>query len=85
MPQAELTSLQQMEILGLLSRVSHFLSGRRNHQPSGLETGSKTDSFAIKRNHLEVDNLITFSNVLYLAKKSLENIQSPRFRLALQV
>ena len=85
MPQAELTSFQQIEILGLLSRVSHLLPKRQNHQPSDMAYGSKTDSFPIERNRFEDDNLMTSSNVLHPPPKSLKVLQSPRFRLALQV
>ena len=85
MPQAELTTFQQMEILGLLSRVSHLLPGRRNHQPSDMAYESKTDSFPIEWNRFEDDTLTTFSNVLHPSPKSLKVIPSPRFRLALQV
>ena len=72
-------------ILGLLSRVSHLSSGRRNHQPSDMAYGSKTDSFPIEWNRFEDDTLTTFSNVLHPPPKSLTVIQSPRFRLVLQV
>ncbi|GJL59205.1 MAG: hypothetical protein NPIRA03_20620 [Nitrospirales bacterium] len=53
MPQAKLT-LPQMEILGILSRMSHLVPGMRNHQVSDLAYGSVEKIRQVRSRHFPV-------------------------------